>query len=64
MRERELYSQTANAPAPTAAFGYTNGLLSVLIPLFNEEELVAASITRVLEAPLPPRNELGDYCGR
>jgi SAM-dependent methyltransferase len=53
MREQELCSQTANASASTEAFGHTNGLLSVLIPLFNEEELVAASINRVLEAPLP-----------
>src|SRR5579863_4844167 len=28
-------------------------LLSVLMPLFNEEEFVGASIQRVLEAPLP-----------
>ena len=28
-------------------------LLSVLMPLYNEEEFVAASIQRVLEAPLP-----------
>jgi SAM-dependent methyltransferase len=30
-----------------------SGLLSVLMPLFNEEEYVAASIQRVLDAPLP-----------
>src|ERR1700719_1076860 len=29
------------------------GLLSVLMPLFNEEELVATSLNRVLAAPLP-----------
>jgi glycosyltransferase involved in cell wall biosynthesis/predicted RNA methylase len=33
-------------------------LLSVLMPLFNEEEFVAASIQRVLEAPLPEGIEL------
>jgi SAM-dependent methyltransferase len=33
-------------------------LLSVLMPLFNEEEFVAASIRRVLEAPLPEGLEL------
>src|SRR5580704_1515769 len=33
-------------------------LLSVLMPLFNEEEFVAASIQRVLAAPLPPGLDL------
>src|SRR5215469_13806381 len=28
-------------------------LLSVLMPVYNEEELIAASINRVLAAPLP-----------
>lgn len=33
-------------------------LLSVLMPLFNEEEFVAASIQRVLASPLPPELDL------
>jgi glycosyltransferase involved in cell wall biosynthesis/ubiquinone/menaquinone biosynthesis C-methylase UbiE len=33
-------------------------LLSVLMPLFNEEEFVAASIQRVLDAPLPEGMDL------
>jgi SAM-dependent methyltransferase len=44
-------SLTASAPGESR-------LLSVLIPLFNEEEFVAASIERVLKAPLPAGMEL------
>jgi len=39
--------------SPGPSFRGRAGLLSVLMPLFNEEEFVAASIRRVLEAPLP-----------
>ena len=38
---------------PAASNVQGPSLLSVLIPLFNEEEFVAASIQRVLNAPLP-----------
>jgi SAM-dependent methyltransferase len=31
--------------------------LSILIPLYNEEEFIAALLTRVMEAPLPPGME-------
>ncbi len=33
------------------------GRLSILIPLYNEEEFIAALLTRVMEAPLPPGME-------
>ena len=31
----------------------TKGLLSIIVPVYNEEEFLAAAITRALEAPLP-----------
>jgi len=37
----------------TAAAVPANALLSILVPLFNEEEFVGALLQRVLDAPLP-----------
>src|SRR5579872_4887799 len=37
-----------------AAVSYELPLLSILIPVFNEEEFIRAVLDRVLAAPLPP----------
>ena len=36
-------------------------LLSVLVPVYNEEEFVATLLQRVLEAPLPEGMGLGAH---
>jgi SAM-dependent methyltransferase len=40
-------------PLQPSGDSHTGSLLSILIPLYNEEEFIAALLTRVMEAPLP-----------
>jgi glycosyltransferase involved in cell wall biosynthesis len=50
-------SEITAPQAPTATYGtepvYQRSLLSILVPLFNEEEFIGTLIERVLAAPLP-----------
>src|SRR5688572_32256915 len=50
-----MASATISSPAVRSevAQNLQRNLLSILIPVYNEEEFVAACLKRVLEAPLP-----------